>query len=149
MLDPKLSMRDSILCICFWNSSWKNGSSKKESLRFIGTIDADFAFFSLDVDEADDFLSRSTFCDALDEADVDEAEEDAFLSRSTFCEVFSTSIFCDSLAPFSSLVISLNLFSFGRVTTKTPSWERLLTTSVFLTSEVSPYCLLNCLDTIV
>merc|ERR1719245_2098863 len=106
-------MDDSILSLCclnrswawvkkffwvFWMSSqlsWKKGSSKKESLRFIGTIEVVFFDFSDPIvedeeePEKEDFLSIDDFFSIEDFLSIDPVEiflsaepEDSFLSLS-------------------------------------------------------------------
>merc|ERR1712012_590542 len=93
-------MDDSILSLCclncswawvkkffcvFWMSSqlsWKKGSSKKESLRFIGTIEVVFFDFSeprVEEPEKEDFLSMDVFFSIEDFLSIDPVE--IFLSE--------------------------------------------------------------------
>merc|ERR1719288_152811 len=142
-------MDDSILSLCclncswawvkkffcvFWMSSqlsWKKGSSKKESLRFMGTIEVVFFDFSdprvedAEEPEKEDFLSINDFFSMEDFLSIDPVEiflsaepEDSFLSLSM-----------DPAEDFlSSFLISWIFFSLGTVMTRTPSWLRLLST---------------------
>merc|ERR1712029_470630 len=161
-------MDDSILSLCclncswawvkkffcvFWMSSqlsWKKGSSKKESLRFIGTIEVVFFDFSdprvedEEEPEKEDFLSIDDF--SMDDfLSIDPVEiflsaepEDSFLSvsmdpakdfLSTFMFSAAALVFLCSTAIFlASFLISWIFFSLGTVMTRTPSWLRLLST---------------------
>merc|ERR1719493_220232 len=159
-------MDDSILSLCclncswawakkffwvFWMSSqlsWKKGSSKKDSLRFIGTIEVvffDFSEPSVEEPEKEDFLSIDDFFSIEDFLSIDPVEiflseaedpEDIFLSLSTepaedFLStlMFSAAfVFFCSTAMFLSFLISWIFFSLGTVMTRTPSWLRLLST---------------------
>merc|ERR1719323_307985 len=161
-------MDDSILSLCclncswawvkkffcvFWMSSqlsWKKGSSKKESLRFIGTIEVIFFDFSdprvedEEEPEKEDFLSIDDFS-MEDFLSIDPVEiflsaepEDSFLSLSmdpaedflsTFMFSAAALVFLCSTAIFlASFLISWIFFSLGMVMTRTPSWLRLLST---------------------
>merc|ERR1712172_247541 len=160
-------MDDSILSLCclncswacvkkffwvFWMSSqlsWKKGSSKNESLRFIGTIEVVFFDFSdprvedEEDPEMDDFLSIDDFFSIEDFLSIEPVEiflsddpEDNFLSLSMdpaedFLStlMFSALVFLCSTAIFlASFLISWIFFSLGTVMTRTPSWLRLLST---------------------
>merc|ERR1712172_224861 len=160
-------MDDSILSLCclncswawvkkffcvFWMSSqlsWKKGSSKNESLRFIGTIEVVFFDFSdprvedEEDPEKDDFLSIDDFFSIEDFLSIEPVEiflsddpEDNFLSLSMdpaeiFLStlMFSALVFLCSTAIFlASFLISWIFFSLGTVMTRTPSWLRLLST---------------------
>merc|ERR1711884_384481 len=162
-------MDDSILSLCclncswawvkkffcvFWMSSqlsWKKGSSKKESLRFIGTIEVVFFDFSdprvedAEEPEKEDFLSIDDFFSMEDFLSIDPVEiflsaepEDSFLSvsmdpakdfLSTFMFSAAALVFLCSTAIFlASFLISWIFFSLGTVMTRTPSWLRLLST---------------------
>merc|ERR1711884_148046 len=162
-------MDDSILSLCclncswawvkkffwvFWMSSqlsWKKGSSKKESLRFIGTIEVVFFDFSdprvedEEEPEKEDFLSIDNFFSMEDFLSIDPVEiflsaepEDSFLSLSmdpaedflsTFMFSADALVFLCSTAIFlASFLISWIFFSLGTVMTRTPSWLRLLST---------------------
>merc|ERR1711902_482213 len=127
-------MDDSILSLCclncswawvkkffcvFWMSSqlsWKKGSSKKESLRFMGTIEVVFFDFSdprvedEEEPEKEDFLSIDDFFSTL------------MFSAAALVFLCSTAIF------LASFLISWIFFSLGTVMTRTPSWLRLLST---------------------
>merc|ERR1719333_720355 len=161
-------MDDSILSLCclncswawvkkffcvFWMSSqlsWKKGSSKKESLRFIGTIEVVFFDFSdprvedEEEPEKEDFLSIDDFS-MEDFLSIDPVEiflsaepEDSFLSLSIdpaedFLStlMFSAAVLvflCSTAIFLASFLISWIFFSLGTVMTKTPSWLRLLST---------------------
>merc|ERR1711885_12302 len=162
-------MDDSILSLCclncswawvkkffcvFWMSSqlsWKKGSSKKESLRFIGTIDVVFFDFSdprvedEEEPEKEDFLSIDDFFSMEDFLSIDPVEiflsaepEDSFLSLSMDPaeDFLSTLMFsaaalvflCSTAIFLASFLISWIFFSLGTVMTRTPSWLRLLST---------------------
>merc|ERR1719350_743396 len=136
----------------FWMSSqlsWKKGSSKKESLRFIGTIEVVFFDFSdprvedEEEPEKEDFLSIDDFFSMEDFLSIEPVEiflsaepEDKFLSLSMepaedFLStlMFSAAlVFLCSTAMFLSFLISCIFFSLGTVMTSTPSWLRLLST---------------------
>merc|ERR1711868_294004 len=150
-------MDDSILSLCclncswawvkkffcvFWMSSqlsWKKGSSKKESLRFMGTIEVVFFDFSdprvedAEEPEMEDFLSIDPV-----EIFLSAEPEDSFLSLSMdpaedFLSILMFSaaalVFLCSTAIFlASFLISWIFFSLGTVMTRTPSWLRLLST---------------------
>merc|ERR1711862_602112 len=156
-------MDDSILSLCclncswawvkkffcvFWMSSqlsWKKGSSKKESLRFIGTIEVVFFDFSdprvedAEEPEKEDFLSIDDFL-SMDPVEIflSAEPEDSFLSvsmdpakdfLSTFMFSAAALVFLCSTAIFlASFLISWIFFSLGTVMTRTPSWLRLLST---------------------
>merc|ERR1711884_899603 len=161
-------MDDSILSLCclncswawvkkffwvFWMSSqlsWKKGSSKKESLRFIGTIEVVFFDFSdprvedEEEPEKEDFLSIDDFF-FQDFLSIDPVEiflsaepEDSFLSLSMDPaeDFLSTLMFsaaalvflCSTAIFLASFLISWIFFSLGTVMTRTPSWLRLLST---------------------
>merc|ERR1711988_624782 len=149
-------MDDSILSLCcvFWMSSqlsWKKGSSKKESLRFRGTIEVVFFDFSdprvedEEEPEKEDFLSIDDFFSMEDFLSIDPVEiflsaepEDSFLSLSMdpaedFLStlMFSTPVLvflCSTAIFLASFLISWIFFSLGMVMTRTPSWLRLLST---------------------
>merc|ERR1712012_1212242 len=162
-------MDDSILSLCclncswawvkkffcvFWMSSqlsWKKGSSKKESLRFIGTIEVVFFDFSdprvedEEEPEKEDFLSIDDFFSMEDFLSIDPVEiflsaepEDSFLSLSmdpaedflsTLMFAAAVLVFLCSTAIFlASFLISWIFFSLGTVMTRTASWLRLLST---------------------
>merc|ERR1712227_427222 len=121
-------MDDSILSLCclncswawvkkffcvFWMSSqlsWKKGSSKKESLRFMGTIEVVFFDFS----------------DPRVE-DAEEPEKEDFLSTLMFSAA-ALVFLCSTAIFLASFLISWIFFSLGTVMTRTPSWLRLLST---------------------
>merc|ERR1719245_2953499 len=131
-------MDDSILSLCclncswawvkkffcvFWMSSqlsWKKGSSKKESLRFMGTIEVVFFDFSdprvedEEEPEKEDFLSIDDF------------------SMEDFLSIDPVEIFLSAEPEDSFLSLSMDpaedFFSSGTVMTRTPSWLRLLST---------------------
>merc|ERR1719232_463238 len=159
-------MDDSILSLCclncswawvkkffwvFWMSSqlsWKKGSSKKESLRFIGTMEVVFLDFSdLRVEEEpekEDFLSIDDLFSMEDFLSIEPVEiflsvepEDNFLSLSmepaedflsTLMFSAAALVFLCSTAMFLSFLISWIFVSLGTVMTSTPSWLRLLST---------------------
>merc|ERR1711902_103249 len=162
-------MDDSILSLCclncswawvkkffcvFWMSSqlsWKKGSSKKESLRFIGTIEVVFFDFSdprvedAEEPEKEDFLSIDDFFSIEDFLSIEPVEiflsvdpEDNFLSLSMDPaeDFLSTLMFssaalmflCSTAIFLASFLISWIFFSLGTVMTRTPSWLRLLST---------------------
>merc|ERR1719350_1474963 len=137
----------------FWMSSqlsWKKGSSKKESLRFIGTIEVVFFDFSdprvedEEEPEKEDFLSIDDFFSMEDFLSIEPVEiflsaepEDNFLSLSmeptedflsTLMFSAAALVFLCSTAMFLSFLISWIFFSLGTVMTSTPSWLRLLST---------------------
>merc|ERR1712172_252667 len=156
-------MDDSILSLCclncswawvkkffcvFWMSSqlsWKKGSSKKESLRFIGTIEVVFFDFSdprvedEEEPEKEDFLSIEDFF-SIDPVEIflSAEPEDSFLSLSMDPaeDFLSTLMFsaaalvflCSTAIFLASFLISWIFFSLGTVMTRTPSWLRLLST---------------------
>merc|ERR1712227_1124452 len=133
-------MDDSILSLCclncswawvkkffcvFWMSSqlsWKKGPSKKESLRFIGTIEVVFFDFSdprvkdEEEPEKEDFLSIDDFFSMEDFLSI------LMFSAAVLVFLCSTAIF------LASFLISWIFFSLGTVMTRTPSWLRLLST---------------------
>merc|ERR1719208_70450 len=133
-------MDDSILSLCclncswawvkkffcvFWMSSqlsWKKGSSKKESLRFMGTIEVVFFDFSdprvedEEEPEKEDFLSIDDFFSMED-----------FLSTLMFSAAVLVFL-CSTAIFLASFLISWIFFSLGTVMTRTPSWLRLLST---------------------
>merc|ERR1712152_128893 len=150
-------MDDSILSLCclncswawvkkffcvFWMSiqlSWKKGSSKKESLRFIGTIEVVFFDFSdprvedeeetekedfLSIDPVEIFLSAEPE-DSFLSLSMDPAED--FLSTLMFSAAVLVFL-CSSAIFLASFLISWIFFSLGTVMTRTPSWLRLLST---------------------
>merc|ERR1719350_2243097 len=137
----------------FWMSSqlsWKKGSSKKESLRFIGTIEVVFFDFSdprvedEEEPEKEDFLSIDDFFSMEDFLSIEPVEiflsvdpEDNFRSLSmdpaedflsTLMFSAAALVFLCSTAIFLSFLISWIFFSLGTVMTSTPSWLRLLST---------------------
>merc|ERR1712078_242479 len=150
-------MDDSILSLCclncswawvkkffcvFWMSSqlsWKKGSSKKESLRFIGTIEVVFFDFSdprvedeeepekedfLSIDPVEIFLSAEPE-DSFLSLSMDPAED--FLSTLMFSAAVLVFL-CSTAIFLASFLISWIFFSLGMVMTRTPSWLRLLST---------------------
>merc|ERR1712227_774829 len=162
-------MDDSILSLCclncswawvkkffcvFWMSSqlsWKKGSSKKESLRFMGTIEVVFFDFSdprvedAEEPEKEDFLSIDDFFSMEDFLSIDPVEiflsvdpEDNFRSLSMdpaedFLSIlmFSAAVLvflCSTAIFLASFLISWIFFSLGTVMTRTPSWLRLPST---------------------
>merc|ERR1711884_925548 len=129
----------------FWMSSqlsWKKGSSKKETLRFIGTIEVVFFDFSdprvedEEEPEKEDFLSIDDFFSM--EVFLSAEPEDSFLSLSMDPaeDFLSTLMFsaaalvflCSTAIFLASFLISWIFFSLGTVMTRTPSWLRLLST---------------------
>merc|ERR1712117_451970 len=150
-------MDDSILSLCclncswawvkkffcvFWMSSqlsWKKGSSKKESLRFIGTIEvvffdcSDLRVEDEEEPEKEDFLSIDPV-----EIFLSAEPEDSFLSLSMDPaeDFLSTLMFsaaalvflCSTAIFLASFFISWIFFSLGTVMTRPPSWLRLLST---------------------
>merc|ERR1711868_323247 len=142
-------MDDSILSLCclncswawvkkffcvFWMSSqlsWKKGSSKKESLRFMGTIEVVFFDFSdprvedAEEPEKEDFLSIDDFFSMEDSLSMDPAED--FLSILMFSAA-ALVFLCSTAIFLASFLISWIFFSLGTVMTRTPSWLRLLST---------------------
>merc|ERR1711868_284981 len=150
-------MDDSILSLCclncswawvkkffcvFWMSSqlsWKKGPSKKESLRFIGTIEVVFFDFSdprvkdeeepekedfLSIDAVEIFLSVDPE-DNFRSLSMDPAED--FLSILMFSAAVLVFL-CSTAIFLASFLISWIFFSLGTVMTRTPSWLRLPST---------------------
>merc|ERR1719225_937160 len=133
-------MDDSILSLCclncswawvkkffcvFWMSSqlsWKKGSSKKESLRFMGTIEVVFFDFSDPMVEDEEEPEKEDFLSIDDFFSIEDFLSTLMFSAAALVFLCSTAIF------LASFLISWIFFSLGTVMTRTPSWLRLLST---------------------
>merc|ERR1712012_283642 len=119
--------------------SWKNGSSKKVFLRFMGTMEDDCCVFLSD--PVEDFLSTLIFCPV-------------FLSRVEDCSFFSLSKedLLDVFISFSTddfLSFSMEVFLMEDSDLVSSVLDCLCSTGIFLLSSLISWIFFSCLPSMI